>query len=1154
MAATIAVAPFDICGPLPRAGVTVLEASAGTGKTYTIAALAARFVAAGVPLERMLLVTFTRMATGELRERVRERLVSAEDGVARALAGVAPPAEDEVLRVLARGSPTELQARRRRLGEALRDFDAATIATTHGFCEQILSGLGIAGDLGPDATFVEDLSDMVSEIVDDFYIRKFCRAETIPPFNRAEAMRIAGRAVDNPFSPLEPRDAAADTTPGMRRRMAEAIRVEAERRKRRAGVLTYDDLLVRLRNTLADGARGAAACERLRGRFQVALVDEFQDTDPTQWEILRLAFGGGGATLVLIGDPKQAIYAFRGADVYAYLDAARQAATLATLDINWRSDQGLIDGYDALFGGAKLGHESIDYRRVAAAAAHRRPRLSSAPVPVPLRLRVVRRDSGLVTLTPQGYASVAHARQHIAHDLAGDLVRLLSSPATISTRRPDGSDADSYPVRPGHIAVLVRTNRHAAVVRDALDNVGIPAVINGAGSVFATSTAREWLRLLEALERPTSSTRAASVALTSFLGWTAQQVASADDQAWEGVHALLHQWAGLLRRRGVASLLEAVSHAEGLPGRVLTRPDGERELTDIRHAGQLLHAAATSEQLGVTALAAWLRQRIVEADRDTANEERSRRLESDAEAVQVLTIHRSKGLEFPIVYFPYLWDPSWISDDDPPVFHDPAIGYQRTIDVGGRRSPGFSDHWQRYVGEQRGEELRLAYVALTRAQHQAIVWWAGSWESRDSPLGRLLFARDDDGNVAPRGSVVPLDDDAIARFTALAERSPGGISVEVSSGGDGHRWPGPDRAPAELRAGRFDRALDGQWRRTSYSGITAGMHAGVVAQVASENEQEMVTDEGDAAAPAPSAQRASASAASPGIPMAERPSQGDLTPLPLATMPGGREVGTFVHSVLEAVDFAADDLDAALMAAVAAEQRRQRIDIGSPATVVAGLRAAIETPLGPLFGDRRLRDIGSADRVNEMTFELPLVGGDAPTASVDVLAIAGLLRRHLPEGDPLSGYAERLEDPTLAGDLRGYLTGSLDLVVRLARADSGPRFAVIDYKTNRLAPPGEQITPWHYRPEVLADEMQRAHYPLQAVLYLVALHRYLRWRLPGYDPDCHLAGVAYLFVRGMSGGATPRVGPEPCGVFAWRPPGAFVEALSDLLDRGEVAP
>jgi exodeoxyribonuclease V beta subunit len=241
-------------------------------------------------------------------------------------------------------------------------------------------------------------------------------------------------------------------------------------------------------------------------------------------------------------------------------------------------------------------------------------------------------------------------------------------------------------------------------------------------------------------------------------------------------------------------------------------------------------------------------------------------------------------------------------------------------------------------------------------------------------------------------------------------------------------------------------------------------------------------------------------------------------------MPAGVEVGTFVHRVLEATDFAAADLDAELAARIAEVQARRAAEIGDPAVVAAGLRAAIETPLGPLLGGVSLREVRREDRLDELAFELPLVGGEDPTGALalDAIAAAGL---------PL-----RLSDPLLRRDVRGYLTGSIDLVVR-----ARDRFAVLDYKTNWLGAPGETLTAAQYRPAALAAEMERSHYGLQALLYLVALHRYLRWRLPGYDPDRNLAGVGYLFLRGMTGQG---------GVFAWQPPGTVVEALSDVLDRG----
>jgi exodeoxyribonuclease V beta subunit len=725
----------------------------------------------------------------------------------------------------------------------------------------------------------------------------------------------------------------------------------------------------------------------------------------------------------------------------------------------------------------------------------------------------VHRDEPSIATTQGGYARNASARDHIAIDLATDLVHLLSS----------GAQVEGEPIEPGHVAVLVQTNRAAAQVREALGEAGIPAVINGAGSVFGTPQAREWLRLLEALERPTSEPRAHAAALTAFLGWSAERIAGAGDEEWEAVHRRLHEWARVLRASGVASLIETVTLAEGLPERVLAAVDGERRLTDLRHVGQLLHAAATTEQLGTTALVAWLRRRIAEADQDTSDEDRSRRLESDAQAVQVLTVHRSKGLEFPIVYYPHLWEPGYIPAGLPVAYHDPDNDDRRTIDVG-LEGPDFNRHKEQHLIEERGEDLRLAYVALTRAKHQAVVWWAPSWNSRDSPLGRLLFARRENGAVPAIGRSTPTDTAAWKRFEELAAEAAGCISVERSRLERPIAWSGPLRAPADLDAARFDRRLDRRWRRTSFSDITSGAHE---ARVGSEPEEPVLSDEPEAPV-------------RPAAPAGDEALR--LTPSLLAAMPAGTSVGTFVHRVLEATDFAAADLAGELAVRVAEVQARRAVDVGDAGAVVAGLRAAIETPLGP--DGLRLADLARADRLDELNFEFPLVGGDEPTGRVALDAVAAVLRAHLPAGDPLAGYADRLTDPALRSTVRGYVTGSIDLVAR-----AGERFTVVDYKTNWLAAPGEELTAWHHRPAALAAEMERGHYGLQALLYTVALHRYLRWRLPSYDPELHLGGVLYLFVRGMVGPDTPVVDGRRCGVFAWRPPAALVTALSDALDR-----
>jgi exodeoxyribonuclease V beta subunit len=1122
-----AYAEFDLCGPLPS-GVTVLEASAGTGKTYAIATLAARYVAEGTPLDRLLLITFTRIATGELRDRVRERLVVCEQELSSILAGaldLVSTHPDPVVSLLATGPVDDVRRRRDRLARAVADFDAATIATTHGFCQEVLAELGTIGDLDRETEFVEDISDLLEQTIDDLYVRRFGpRSGGAARFTRAEALQIGRAAVDNPMAKLEPADEPENSTPAMRYRLGRAVIRELEQRKRRLAVMTYDDLLTRLRDILV-GPNGAAAKERLRARYDVVLVDEFQDTDPIQWQILSRAFATEGVTLVLVADPKQAIYAFRGAEVYAYLEAAKIAGARDTLPVNRRSDQPLLDAFDALFADARLGHPEIVYRQLRATPAHQTARLRGAPAQAALRIRVVHRSEPSIELTNYGYARAPAAREHVARDLAADVVRLLESGATLEHRTPDGEPAGVEPICPRHIAVLVRTHANAQLICAQLDAARIPAVINGGGNVFDTPTARAWLRLLEALERPASTLRARTAAATPFLGWSGERIAVADEPEWEDVHRRLHHWSRILRDSGVAALTEAIMVGEDLAARMLAETAGERRLTDLNHIAQLLHRAAATERLGVTALRGWLAERVVDAAREDPEDERTRRLESDAEAVQVLTIHRSKGLEFPVVYCPFLWEPSYIPRDPEPVFfHDPAAGFRRTIDVGldGR---AWDAHVRRHRDEQRGEDLRLAYVALTRAKHQAVIWWAPSYDSRHSPLGRLLFAKGPDGNIAPEGRSTPTDDAADARFGELAELAGGAIGVERSALGGPATWSPPLEPPVDLVAARFDRRLDEWWRRTSYTDITSEAHE---AMVASEPEQPVLTDEPSVPTPV--------AGVAPGR---------ELTlelESPLGTMPVGVAFGTFVHRVFEAADFAADDLDAELAEHVGAAQSRGQLELGEPGAVVAGLRAAIETPLGAIVDDLRLRDVGRADRLDELEFELPLAGGDSPTGELTLQAIARTLARHLPPEDPMAAYAARLEDPALRSHVRGFLTGSIDLVARL----DGPRFAIADYKTNWLGPADEPLTLAHYGREALAAEMSRAHYSLQALLYTVALHRYLRWRLPAYDPDRHLAGVLYLFVRGMAGG----MGAPGSGVFAWRPPGGLVVALSDVLGGG----
>ncbi|MFB9699684.1 UvrD-helicase domain-containing protein [Rhodococcus aetherivorans] len=1096
---TRTVSKFDLLGALPT-GTTVLEASAGTGKTYAIVGLATRFVAEGAAeLSQLLLVTFSRAATQELRERTRDRFA----GVARALADpeAARHHPDELIRHLAGG---DVATHRRRLLRALSDFDAATIATTHGFCQRMLDELGTAGERDTDAVLVEDVDELTIEVIADLYLRRYGRADRAP-ISHAEAAEAARAAVFDPQAALAPE--GADGTPaGERVEFARAVRAEVDRRKRLAGLRDYDDQLALLHAVLTDPEHGEVACRRIGSRFRVVLVDEFQDTDPLQWEILRSAFHRR-TTLVLVGDPKQAIYAFRGAEVLSYLGAMEFADGHQELVCNWRSDGNLLAALDHLYGGAALGDPRIVAHPVE--AAQPASRIAGA---APLRLRHLPR-TGAGPCGASGFPKAQALQERVARDVAADVAALLGGVVTVDL------GAGRRPVEPGDVAVLVRTNAQVALVHGALTGAGIPAVLAGGTSVFATPAAREWLRVLQALEQPHRPDRVRLAALTSLMGRTAEDVDTRGDELVAAIGTLLRELDVVFERSGFAALFERLAAFCDLEPRLLGWPGGERELTDLRHLAQLLDETASAEALGVTALTRWLTERIAEAG--TARADRSRRLDSDAAAVQVLTVHASKGLEFPVVYVPFAWESGVRSKPDRLLLHDDDA--RRVLDAGGEGSAGYGERRRRHDEEVAGEELRLLYVALTRARCHLVLWWAPGYSTSGAPLHRMLFGRVPGTSEIAHKARVPEDPIVAQQLTGWAGRAAGTASVEAvgSAPIPAVTWVRPHETVVELEAARFDRELDDAWRRTSYTALTAAAHEGPGA--GAEAEQPAKTDEPEEPPLLP------ADAADDGIAS------------PMNPLPGGAVFGTLVHAVLEVVDTAAADLGAELLRCCRDTVAEQFSDV-DPEELAEALLPVLRTPLAG--GAGTLADIAPADRLAELDFELPLAGGDDPVATTVTLdGVARLLRAHLPAGDPFASYADLVGilEPT---PLRGYLTGSIDSVLRIHGTE--PRFVIVDYKTNRLGP--EELTTAHYTRDRMAEEMLRAHYPMQALLYAVALHRYLRWRLPGYDPAVHLGGVQYLFVRGMVGPDTP----AGCGVFDWAPPPALVAELSDLLAGKEV--
>ncbi|MGW5381607.1 UvrD-helicase domain-containing protein [Nocardia sp. NPDC003963] len=1100
---------FELCGPLPQ-GTTVLEASAGTGKTYAIVGLAVRYVAeAGVDISRLLLVTFSRAATQELRERTRDRFVA----VTAALADpdAARSSSDELIRHLADADPAEVGARRTRLRAALSDFDAGVIATTHSFCQRMLAELGLAGDHEPGARLVEEADDLIRTVVDDLYLSRYAR--TRAPFSVKQAHRFASAAVRDRQARLAP---DTDDASAERISFATAVRAETERRKRLAGLRDFDDLLVLLRDILADPARGPAACRRIRDRYRVVLVDEFQDTDPLQWEILHRAFHEHNP-LVLVGDPKQAIYAFRGAEVLSYLDAVGHATARRELTTNRRSDAGLLAALEQLLGGAALGHDEIVVPAVTPTQPWTRLR-GPAELITPLRLRCLPR-TGAGPRGASGFPNIHRQRARVAADLAADIVALLESGTVLTDaprprpaeRDPDAAATGERAIGPGDIAVLVRTHTQLEVVRSALERAGVPVVLASGSSIFATRSATDWLWVLRALEQPHRADRVRLAALTPLFGYTGADLDSGGADLVGRVSAELRDAARLFARAGFAAVFDELATGTRLAPRLLTVEHGERRLTDLRHLAQLLDEVSVTEGMGLTALTRWLADRVREPASGSVPG-RGRRLDRDIAAVQIATVHASKGLEFPVVYLPFAWDSS--ADPKPAtlLMHDEDA---RVLDIGGPDAPGYPARKERADSESAGEELRLCYVALTRACCQVVAWWAPSFGTAIAPLHRLLFGRSPDAARPSVRAAVPDDGAVVDRLRARAAGAGESISVTAADpAADPPVYrPWGDTGSGAVAVATFDREIDEYWRRTSYSALTATAHA-----VAPESEPEDAPGPGDEPeVPAPLAEP------EPGVPSL------------MNDLPYGAEFGTLVHGVLELVDTGAADLVAEVRARCT-ESIGEMLSAADPELLTTALVEVLRTPIG--FG--ALADIPGRDRLCELEFELPLAGGDNPAGAAATLrGIAATVRAHLDPGDDFHSYADELD--TLDDlPLRGYLTGSIDAVLRTPDG----RCVVVDYKTNRLGT--GDLTVAHYTRERMLAEMVRSHYPLQALLYSVALHRYLRWRLPGYDPAVHLGGIRYLFVRGMIGPETP----AGAGVFDWTPPPGLIIALSDLLAGG----
>ena len=998
---------------------------------------------------------------------------------------------------------------------------------------------------------------------------------------------------------------------------AAGARAHVEGELLRAGQLTYSTMLSRLAERIAaQGGAGGSLATAIRSRYDVALVDEFQDTDGAQWPVMRAVFAHPDRRLLIIGDPKQAIYAFRGADVHVYLEAATVANTRATMRTNWRSDAAYVDAMNHVWseGSQAFDLGEIDYVRVGSAPRDQVVRVRGLPAQGerprrPLELRWI--DGETLSSDSRLVSSKAVGEEAAARLAALEAARLLEGDTSLFIARDGRPGPEWSRLRPGDIAVLVRTNAQAERVRKHLERLRIPSVSAGRGSVF-TSPALQWLcTWLDAVADPGRDRPARALATTPLFGWTALELATAlaaldapslqertlaeaaAAQRWDRWIQTIQAWATLWPRQGFVRVFGTALDRFEVIARLLGGHQGERHATDLRHLIELCHAEERRTRLGPLGLATWLRA-ARKAAGDGSDETAALRLESDAHAVQLATIHKSKGLEYPVVLLPFGWADFQPSHGGPVEWHAPVDGGTQL-----RLNLEQSDSTSRLAAvraaalEARQEQTRVLYVALTRARHHCVAWLGPlGKEAADTgayALGRVL-ARPRDASGAPEvGGQIPVFEagtskrpDHMAeteatihgRFDHLAETSRGtvGWSREpVIADRAPLALESADPGPLRARAWTAERGLVTAWQVSSYTAMVAGR----THDAAEPQRLDAVPpqpQEAEDAAQASEIAGAQVELVEPVEPV--EPVQGLDAPIATHGLHGGPEVGTWVHAVLEHLDFqrcsGRDGSD--LLTLVAAQGVRSGVrDAAQHQLLVDALPGMLDTPLAGgqtgLAPDFSLRGLAQADRLDELAFDLRLGAGNRwrqqPDGGgrINNEAATVALRSRVGEvawgGDDwlraVLARADGEDDRPILPRIAGILTGFVDLTFRVALpGDHGEvrhRYFVSDYKTNRIAPPLQRgdSRVGHYTQPWMAWEMAHHGYHLQALLYTVALHRMLRQRVPGYAYDTHIGGHLYLFLRGMTGPGTPTDRGLALGVYHDRWPASVVLGLDAAL-------
>jgi exodeoxyribonuclease V beta subunit len=1215
-------APLDVFD-CPLEGVNLIEASAGTGKTWTICGLYLRLLLErDFTVQQILVVTFTNAATAELRERIRTRILELRRYLNDPADGKADPFIRRLAGDLQRRPRATLETLSARLELALASFDEAAIFTIHGFCQRALADNPFAAGLPMRTELIESDDDLVMEVARDFWRRHVAADAVAPELARHLAARgdsprkyadllkrhlgkplarhlwppdldappIAAKELHQPYREarthwLTHRDdinallgraltqlsattynpdslaaAAAHwddlcrdddplATPGKKARLfrlsqlalrtkkkcitpshdffihAETYMAQRDAHehslflarcrllktlfaegtaqlrtlKRSRQVVAFNDMLANVHERLHHPDYPGLE-ESIRTRFPAALIDEFQDTDPLQLAIFRRIYSTAGSPVFLVGDPKQAIYSFRHADLHSYLRASAWADRQWSLTHNQRSSRPLLEGLNRLFGsnGGAFVLPEVRYRPVEFGEKPRTAFIDDSAPRAPLQLwRLPDAGGGL----PKPLA-----RQAAVAATAGEIARLLQAAA-------DGQIIlDGRPLAPGDIAVLVRSRALGGEVKRALAALQVGAVELSRDSIFGSSEARDWEIVLTAIASPSRDSLLRAALATALFGLDAneiERVACSDTELPRRIAEFM-EYRELWVKRGFGVMYRQLFADQAVAKRLLAQGDGERRLTNFLHVGEELQMAAEAHPTPE----ALLRHLKSAQEDDDPVDTAQLRLESDQNLVQIVTIHACKGLEYPLVFCPFLCDGNTRFGGSGPEgleYHDaalePVIDFIEYADA----DPNLALIKAQIKLEQAAETVRLLYVALTRAVHRCYLVMGPYQTSnpREEAARSLLNWLAAGGAQSPAAwfEGKPTLTDLDAAWAAVAANSGGAIRLDPLPTAPGVPLRHIATDAAKLTTPRAPGTVAASWRMSSYSGLSVGARGEPVA-----GEQDLPAPE----MPAPSF----------------RPP--DLPADDILRFPRGADAGDCIHAMFERIDFTERGGWGAAVAAALASHPQSAAghpapgDPGTAGSVAALprmlLQLAEDVTTATLRPGLQLASVPLARRLTELEFNLP----------VRHLA-AGALNHTLESW----GY----EVPSLNfGALEGYLKGFIDLVF-----EHEGRYFILDWKSNHLG-----YTAADYGALPVARAMADHGYHLQYLIYVLALDRYLRLRVANYRYATHFGGVLYLFVRGVRP-SWPGDGDAAPGVFFHRPQAGTLRELNALLGAPNTA-